>query len=318
MQLFTLARNPIPSGAVAGSFRGHDGAPLRFARWEPTRGPRRGTVCCFTGRAETIEKYYETAADLQRRGFAVAMMDWRGQGGSGLPLGTARRGHIRDFSEYDRDLALFMRGVVLPDCPPPYIALAHSMGGNILLRNASVPGTWFERMVLSAPMIALHPDQIGASNFKARLYAEVWAGLGFGASFVRGGSDKPQYSAFEGNTLTTDRERWSRNIAIVESSPELALGSATIGWLRAAYRSMAAIGDPAYSARVKVPLLMFAAGADRIVLPRAIEDFATRTKLGTLVVLPASRHEILQEREDIRARFWSAFDAYLGVDQPAA
>ena len=29
-----------------------------------------------------------------------------------------------------------MKDIVLPDCPPPFIALAHSMGGNVLLRNA--------------------------------------------------------------------------------------------------------------------------------------------------------------------------------------
>ena len=82
MELFALARNPVPSGAVVGTFAGYDGKPLRFARFAATRGPRRGTVCLFTGFTEFIEKYFEMIADLRRRGFAVAAMDWRGQGGS--------------------------------------------------------------------------------------------------------------------------------------------------------------------------------------------------------------------------------------------
>ena len=68
--LVALARNPVPSGAVVGMFEGYDGRPMRFARWEPTRTPHRGTVCCFTGRSEFIERYFETIADLRRRGFA--------------------------------------------------------------------------------------------------------------------------------------------------------------------------------------------------------------------------------------------------------
>ena len=46
---------------------------------------------------------------------------------------------MRSFADYDRDLAAFMKEIVLPDCQPPYIAMAHSMGGHILLRNAILP-----------------------------------------------------------------------------------------------------------------------------------------------------------------------------------
>ena len=56
-----------------------DGVSLRFARFAPPAG-RRGTVCIFPGRTEWIEKYFETVRDLRNRGFAVALLDWRGQG----------------------------------------------------------------------------------------------------------------------------------------------------------------------------------------------------------------------------------------------
>ena len=82
MQLVTLSSNPVPSGAVVGTFKGHGDVLLRFARWGATRTPRHGTACLFPGRAEFIEKYFEVVADLRRRGYAVAIMDWRGQGGS--------------------------------------------------------------------------------------------------------------------------------------------------------------------------------------------------------------------------------------------
>src|SRR5690606_29976355 len=102
--------------------------------------------------------------------FAVAIHDWRGQGGSHRPLPNPHKGHIRDFSEFDRDLAAFMERVVLPECPPPYFALAHSMGGNVLLRHSVMTGSWFERIVLSAPMIELSAEKVPIPAFAARFF----------------------------------------------------------------------------------------------------------------------------------------------------
>lgn len=319
MQLVTLAKNPVPSGAVVGNVPGYDGAPLRFARWPATRSPRRGTVCLFGGRGEYIEKYFEVIADLRRRGFAVACLDWRGQGGSFRPLRNPRKGHINDFAEYDRDLVRFMRDIVLPDCPPPYIALAHSMGGAILLRNAVEPASWFSRMVLTAPMIAFDDGRVGVPQFIARGYAEVLAGAGFASAYVRGGSDWPEETAeFEGNPLTSDRERWARNKAVLELAPAIGVGSPTVGWLRAAYHTIGRFAQPSYPTAVTVPMLLFAAGNDSIVSTRAIEDFSIGLKVGSHLLIPNARHEILQECESVRQRFWAAFDAYLGVEEAAA
>lgn len=314
--LVSLARNPVPSGGVVGGFASFDGLQLRFARWDATRGPRRGTACIFPGRTEFIEKYFETIADLRRRGFAVAILDWRGQGASDRLLPDRRKGHVASFDDYDADVTRFMKDVVLPDCPPPYIALAHSMGGNILLRNATVPGSWFDRMVLSAPMVAFHDAKIGFPQGLARVYAGT-LGLGFlptSRQYVWGGGPHPEEAQeFDGNPLTSDHERFMRNRQMLEQAPHLALGAPTIGWLRAAYRSIARLNDPIYPTQVRVPLLLVGAGDDRIVSSLAIEQFAARLKVGARVVIAGARHEILQERDEIRQRFWAAFDAYLGV-----
>jgi lysophospholipase len=317
--LYGHVRNPVPSGAVVGFCAGHDGKLMRYARWQPTRTPQRGTIVCLPGRSEFIERYFETIGDLRRRGFTVAALDWRGQGGSYRPLANPRKGHINDFSEYDRDLDSFMSEVVMPNCPPPYYGFGHSMGGHILLREAGYADSPFERIIVTAPMLEFHPSRVGAPHWLARIYAAVGANCGFGTSYVLGGSDDfEESSTFEGNPLTSDRERFDRNKALAVIAPQLCIGAATIKWLHAAYRSMAMLNDPSYPARVKVPLLLFVAGSDTIVLPRAIEDFATRLKVGRDVMLATSRHEILQETDDIRGRFWAAFDAYLGIEARAA
>ena len=109
----------------------------------------------FPGRTEWIEKYFETVRDLRNRGFAVAILDWRGQGLSDRALGDRLKGYVGSFSEFDIDLETFMREVVLPDCPPPIFALGHSMGASVLIRAVHRGHRWFDRIVLSAPMIGI-------------------------------------------------------------------------------------------------------------------------------------------------------------------
>src|SRR6201986_485420 len=183
MTLVSIPAHPAPRNAVPGPMRPPDGAELRFARWAPPAG-RKGTVCVFAGRGEQIEKYFETVRDLRDRGFAVAMIDWRGQGHSSRRLRDPRKGYVRDFSVYEIDVEAFVQQVVLPDCPPPHFALAHSMGGAVLLRVAHAGKRWFDRMVLSSPMIDLPGP---TTSFPALALVRGLRLAGQGGGYVPGG-----------------------------------------------------------------------------------------------------------------------------------
>jgi lysophospholipase len=308
MTLISIPANPVPEGAVAGTIRTRDGVQLRFARFAPPAG-RRGTLCLFQGRAEFIEKYFEVVHDARERGFAVATLDWRGQGLSQRPLRDKRKGHVGDFSEYEIDLETFMKEVVLPDCPPPFFALGHSMGASVLIRTAYRNRRWFDRIVLSAPMIDL--NMVSMPRL-ARATATVSRLMGFGSSYIPGGgatmiASKP----FAGNPLTSDPVRYARIGATVEAEPELGLGSPTIAWTGAAFRAMGEFADPVFPAKIRQPLLLIAAGQDVIVSIAAIEQFAIRLRAGAHLVVPGSRHEILMEQDRYRGQFWAAFDAFV-------
>lgn len=310
MDLVATPKNPIPLGASTGYLDVRKGVRLRYASWQSVLRERRGTVCILPGRSEFIEKYFEVVGELRRRGFAVAVLDWRGQGGSSRLTRNPLKGHINDFAEYEEDLAHFMKGVVLPDCPTPYFALGHSMAAMVLFKAATKRGCWFTRMVMTSPMV-----RIMGLPMPERVCAQLADGLtmfGLGKRAVPGDQTKYQWNQeFEGNPLTSDRERFVRNLSVLQAAPELAVGAPTIGWVNAALDAIARLGNEQFPPRIRVPVLMLAARDDQIVSSKSIEELAARLRAGSQLVLRGSRHEILQERDSIREQFWAAFDAFV-------
>ena len=308
MTLVSIPANPVPEDVVSGTIKTPDGAEIRFARWAPPAG-RKGTVCVFTGRGEQIEKYFETVRDLRDRGFAVAMIDWRGQGHSSRRLRHPRKGYVRNFSEYEIDVETFVQQVVLPDCPPPHFALAHSMGGAVMLRIARAGKRWFDRIVLSAPMIDL-PGR--TTSFPTRALLRTLRLMGQGGRYVPGGGDKlTGVESFVNNRLTSDPVRYARNAAILEEDPTLGIASPTVAWADSAFRAMHAFRAHDYPSRIRQPILMLAASNDTVVSTPAIEEFAYHLRAGSHLVIPGAKHELLQEQDRYRAQFWAAFDAFV-------
>jgi len=290
------------------NIRAPDGVRLRAMTWAPTANAR-GTVAIFGGRGEFIEKYFEVVDDILSRGFAVAALDWRGQGGSDRPLRNPRKGHVDDFSHYLRDLDAFADSILAPACPRPWFGLGHSLGAAILVMAAEAGRCPFERLVLSSPMIAARSlDHHGW----ARYALEALDALGFGGAFAPGeGSDTLWTQPFEGNLLTSDPARFARIAKLVAAAPNLTLGGPTVGWANAAFRAMRRFDEPNFPRRIETPTLVVASGADQVTDARAAERFASRLRAGRIIVIEGAEHEILIERDVFRNQFWAAFDEFL-------
>lgn len=309
MDLLGIVENPIPRGPRAGFFRGIDGAMLRYARWRPSVAECRGTICIFTGRGEYVEKYFEVIEELRGRGFAVAIMDWRGQGRSQRMLPNSAKGHIKHFRQFDDDLTAFMEQVVLPDCPPPFFALAHSMGANVVLRRMQ-DYMWFTRVVVVSPLVNLTPRWLPPAML--RWVARLACLFGLGSSFVPGAGPQPvDMKPFARNKATSDRARYERARRILEEEPAIGVGGPTWGWLNAAFKAMRRLQDKEFPTTIKVPVLVVAAGADRLVSNRAIEKLVNHLPAGALITIDGARHEILMEQDIYREQFWAAFDAFV-------
>ena len=302
--------NPIPDGARAGFFLTSDKVRLRYAIWPKTAGAMKGTVCLVHGRAETIEKYFETIEDFRQRGFCVATFDWRGQGGSARLIRNRLVGYVETFEDYWTDLKSFHADILLPDCPPPFYLVGHSMGGLVSLMAAVKDRLMFERIFLSSPMLAIPGQPLSTSAMAVAAETMSFAGLG-PVSIGRAGDGPPNEAKFPGNPLTSDFRRYLYLVDAIKARPELAIGKPSIKWLAAAFRAMARVAHHDFPSKVRVPVLMLAAARDEIVSVAAIEHLGLALRTGRHAVIAAARHELFMESDAIRAQVFAAFDAFI-------
>ena len=304
--LHATAGNPVPDNHFAGFLEGRGGVRIRYAVFRCPQPEAKGTVVLLQGRNECIEKYFETIADLTARGLWVATFDWRGQGGSDRLLKDSRAGHLRSFADYEADLSLFLEQVVLPDARLPFFIVAHSTGALVALSQAPEMENRIERMVLSAPFVALAGQSLSQGRIAVVARLAALSGLGR-YTFQRG---EPPL-AFDGNVLTSDARRFARNAEILAAHPELAVGRPTARWLDEVLRAMGRVTRQEHLTRIRIPTLLLCPTADALVPRGAVGALARIFRAGRLIEIDGARHELFQEADRYRAQALAAIEAFI-------
>jgi len=105
-------------------------------------------------------------------------------------------------------------------------------------------------------------------------------------------------------------QRFQLIMSQVAAEPRFNVGCLTYGWLAAAFRSMDLFSNAANQDMPDLPVMITMAGRDRVVNNRAIVQVANRLPDCVQVTIEDARHEVLQERDELRLHFWRAFDAF--------
>jgi lysophospholipase len=296
-----------PDGAVFSDWAAPDGMALRRMDWPATgRGKRRGSLLFVNGRGDFIEKYLESYAFWQAKGWNVTSFDWRGQGGSRGP-GEEKAG--ASFDILVEDLGALIDGW-LAGSPGPHVAIGHSMGGHMLLRTLIDRRPALDAIVLTAPML-----EVNSAPIPIRIAPDIadtawW--LGFGnvpmwktppSMIVPGGR--------RNRNLTGSRERYEDELFWWGVDPAFNTGPPTFGWMRAAFRSRAATFTPAKLGAVDLPILIIGAEKDRLVSAAAIREAASLLPRAELEMMPDAAHEILRDSYAVRDRALARIDAFL-------
>ncbi len=298
-----------PAGATCVWLETSDGVRVRAAHW---RGGTKGTVLLFPGRTEYVEKYGPAAGEFAARGFAMATVDWRGQGIADRLIDERAPGHVHKFGDYQRDVAAFMAFVRAEKLPEPYFLVGHSMGGCIGLRSI-YDGIAVRAVVFSAPMwgIKMHPLLRPVAWTLSTLAPLV----GMGDRLVPSTSPITYVleAPFEGNLLTRDRGMFDFMQRQLTAHPDLAIGGPTLQWLREALRETRAL---ARRPSPGLPCLTVLGAEERIVNAPAIHERMGRWPGVEFDLVGNAEHELMMENPGIRKRFYdkatALFDAHRG------
>ena len=300
-------RRSIPADAHFRDWKAADGWTYRtLERRRPKGAAERGSLLFAGGRGDFIEKYLEAQDHWHRSGWNVTAFDWRGQGAS---QGDRPGGYLDSFETLVGDLA----GLIdtwMAETPGPHAAVAHSMGGHVLLRTLADRKPALDAAVLVAPMLMINSAPL--PPFAAEWIASSASLFGWGGQPAWQQPVQPQPAgSMRQTTLTGCSDRYEDELWWWEKRPGFNLGAPSWGWLKAAFASCAAL-TPAKLAAVETPVLLIGTERDRLVSPAAIRRAADRLPQAELLMLDDSAHEILRERDQVRLKALARIDDFLG------
>lgn len=253
------------------------------------------TLVILQGWTEHYTSYAEFAYDMYQERVSTYILDWRGQGKSQRFLEDTQKSYIDTYDSYQRDLNAFMKQVVLPQAQTPPIALAFSMGANVLSLYESQNPKTFSRIILVSPMLDIKSDPF-PQRF-AWSVAKLMQLFGLGDGFVWGHG---HYTGTGPNIVTSSEARFLKIRELRKSQMDTVIGGATWSWLKASLEATWTMRDQAD--RLQVPMLMLQAGKDNVVRTEGQDKVCADAPLCLKVVFPLAMHAILAENDRIRTK----------------
>ncbi len=274
-----------------GHFAGHDKSELFYQQWSQPDSPKRGTLVITHGISEHSECYAKTAESLVHFGWSVYAWDLRGHGRS-----EGKRGYVRDFDDFARDLDAFLKFLnEKKRFDGPFALIGHSLGGLVTLRH-----------VLTGDFSSPKPAAVSLSSPALGVAMKVPVVKDIGARLInRLLPSLTLYNEIRYEDLTRDPEHlktYSTDpLRHDKISPSLYLGM---------LETMESV--KAQAGRLKLPVLIQAAGQERIVSLDAIKEFysSVRAENKKLIVYDESYHELFNDLD--RDKVLEDLNAFLG------
>lgn len=267
----------------------------------------KGVIAVFPGLFDFAEKYGETVKDLMKDGYAVSVVDMRGQGGSWRAFAD-RRHHdsIKLDVEDARQFLAELKKIPQLETLPIY-ALTHSLGGNIALGVMAEDPKAFKGAVMNAPMfgISLSPRKVSC----LRWFVKAACALGASSVKMPGMDPSTDENWTKGKLsarfaqLTKDPERLDLPFQYAVQNPKLRMQPMTFGLVNYLLDSIAHVTDDKILAKIKTPVSISVPSEDKVVSQSAIRIAAAKLPIADIFEIKGGLHDTLSERSEIRTPF---------------
>lgn len=216
-------------------------APVQRYGVSSTAGTPKANILILTGYGETAEVWFETARDLNARGYSVWVLERAGQAGSARYAGPRDLVHAPSFDDDVAATKLMARMLAAGGPDTPVVLLGHDVGGLVALRALQT----------GAPVKAAVIESLSLPDAPATPAWLMNLGVGRAPSGV-GGWSRGGPDAFT-RGLTLDRQRGAVQLAWQTANPDLRMDLPTLGWQAAAARTAKQTQDGAPA--IKKPVL---------------------------------------------------------------
>ena len=256
---------PESALAAEGFLRSADGAKLAFRSWpEPAA---KLTFAVVHGLGEHSGRYERFARGMARFQMATCAVDLRGHGNS-----AGQRGHVDSWAQWVDDAAAFV-AFVENQTNGEVVPLGHSFGGTVMLSTArSGKLGRAKRFVVSSPALKLHVEVPAWKSAGARLLSAIAPKVAMDNEVDAGTVSRiPEVvSAYRDDPLVHGKI----SSRLFEE------------WRRAAAENIA------HADEIKLPFLILAGTADRLIDPAGSRELHEKTaSLSELRMLEGRYHE---------------------------
>ena len=295
-----------------------DGTKLRWGK-TALKESDRAVIVTVPGYTSSMDMYAEHVRLLAARGYHVAGLDLRGQGGSDRHREShPEKLYAKTFGVYSDDLAGFIQSQKF-DADLPVILLGSSFGGHVSLRMAADHETTVDGLVLLAPAYA--PNTAPFPFWLTKAMTGFAGLIGKGTHYAPGqGSWVP-----DGTDLTQPSEcasepkRLYLRDTVYVRSPKHRVGGATNNYVSGMISSGELLQKAEYAQKIDLPIHMIMAEKDTII-DSDVSKRACQSGLPdcTLITLPGTGHCLLLETDEVLEQIFTEIDSLVDrLTEPA-
>ncbi|MCR5255985.1 MAG: alpha/beta hydrolase [Acetatifactor sp.] len=261
------------------------------------------------GFTESKEKYGEVAYYFLKEGFSVFNFDFRGHGYSERQVDDPDLVYVQDLNEYVEDMKAVLDKAVLPVVGDGKLyGYAHSMGGGVTVSFLEQYPDYFEKVVLSCPM--LDPATAGIPKNITKHMVDFFMVTGNEKEYVIGHYPFDYVEDF--SIVSSGSEmRYSYYFDKMVADENIQTYGASYAWLNAALKGCNEILKKENTEKIETPLLVFCAENDKAVGKRGIYRFVNAVDSSELVFVPGAKHELYSAYYDTLVPYFNTVFEFL-------
>ena len=270
------------------------------------------TVVVVHGFNEIKEKYQELVYYWLQQRIQVLVYDARGHGQS-RSTHQSTKIDIQHFDTYVEDLAVLIQQVVQPESLHlPLTVYGHSMGGAVATRLAQLYPESIDRLIISAPMLAINTGNVPLSAARWLSRLSLWAGKGEAYAPRMGEFDPERHTAYPQENRWAFE--WTRGQYFHQQHlrlhPQPTWGGSW-NWLATSLATTHQLLKSDWIQRIKTPVLIFQGEFDTHVLAKGIYRLAQQLANCELYFVPQVKHEMYLESDQFVQAYVAKTSAFM-------